>query len=74
MRDRADVNLHSRKLFGRGDNRHRLAKHVVIGELERFEGEVWSELGAWGAAATEKIDRSHAKNAGKELLKYGNLI
>jgi hypothetical protein len=29
------------------------------------------ELGAWGAAATEKIDRSHAKNGGRELLKYG---
>jgi len=28
-------------LFGAGDNRHRLAKHVVIGEFERFEGDVW---------------------------------
>jgi len=41
LRNRADVDLDRWWLFGAGDNRHRLAKHVVIGEFERFEGDVW---------------------------------
>ena len=40
-RDCADVDLDGWWLFGCSDNRHRLAKHVVVGELERFEGDVW---------------------------------
>ena len=40
-RDCADVDFDRWWVFGSGDSRHRPAEHVVIGKLERFEGDVW---------------------------------
>jgi hypothetical protein len=37
--DGTDIDFDRGWLFNTGNDRHRLAKHVVIGELERFEGD-----------------------------------
>ena len=62
--DGTDIDFDRGWLFNTGNDRHRLAKHVVIGELERFEGDELRIM------PVDRVDGSWAYRASSDSIPF----